>query len=297
MLAKYSRAGVALMGVPLYAGPLLAGWSGAPWPVPAALAALFFLMQLVRGIDAQRAGLSPTAAVLLLALVQVVVVGSVYGIGGLLGWATHPLPLPLWVPLAVTAFGAAIGVLRYRRAPQEEEMIEALDQAIGALERGHVVDWDVEPEAEADSDAAIVEALQALETMPEDTVIDEIDTVIRRLETRVGHTAYAVLLAETGTGFRAIDLAMLRYLAIPSVRARLVDNRPGAALSRILDRGEADAIDELASLTATLLAEGAPAAALPDAALLADRARRFTVLAPLVAPVEKAHRTWNAASA
>ena len=49
MFARYSRSGLILMAAPLYAGPLVAGWSLLPWQTGAVLAGIFCLMQLLGG--------------------------------------------------------------------------------------------------------------------------------------------------------------------------------------------------------------------------------------------------------
>lgn len=300
MFARYGRSGLALMGLPLYSGPLLAGWSAAPWPVPAAMAALFFLMQLVRGIDTGRSGV---ASVLALAAVQIAVVGATYGLGSLLALGTGTLALPIWLPLVLTLFGAVIGVLRYRRNPKEEQMWEVLDQAIDAVERGTPLDFGdddfhAESRPDPEAEAAAQTALKALWALPDDAPLSRIDPIMQQLELQVGYRAYPSVLAEVDEGFRSVDLGMLRYLASPRVRAELVNTAElGFAVSLLLNSEDAGVQTELAALIATLLDEDAPVSELPDPEALAETARRFPVLAPLVAPVEEEYRKWPSALA
>lgn len=304
MPGRYTGSGLALMAVPLYLGPLLAGWAQAPWPVPLAIAAMFFLMQVLRGVEPAGAGSSPVAALAVLALVQVAVVGSVCAIGALLALATGPLALPPWLPLALSFAGAAVGVLRHRRNPREDELWEVIDKAIDALETGAPVDFGDEdfdavgagpdPEAEAAAQAA----LAALRNLPADAPLARIDAVARQLADRVRDRAWHALADAAGAGARAVDLAVLRYAAIPEVRAELVNAAElGLAMSVLLDSDDEEVLSELASLTATLLDEGAPASELPPPGELRDKAERFAVLAPLVARVEAEYDKWQAAFA
>jgi hypothetical protein len=287
MFARYSRSGLALMGLPLYAGPLLAGWSMASPATIAALAAMFFLMQLLAGKTAGRGTMSEPLFLALLALVQVVVVAAVFGAGVLLALAAGALPLPVWLPLGLTATGAVLGALRYRHNPRDAEMQAVLDQAIAAIETGVVADFD--------GDDPVQEALDSLWSLPEDARVADIDPIVQRLEQQVGPGGFHGLLAEVGEGFRAVDLGMLRYLASPLVRADLVAARElGFALVLLVESEEPSVIAELAMLTATLLAEGAPASELPPPEPMQAKARRHPELAPLVAPVQEEYRKWRA---
>lgn len=298
MFARYSRSGLALMGVPLYAGPLLAGWSAAPWPVPAAMAALFFLMQLARGIEIGRGGVAP---LLVLAAVQIAVVGAVYGLGRLLAPGTGTLALPVWLPLSLTLFGTAVGVLRYRRTPRDDQMLDFLDQAIEAIERGTppdfaVGDGDAEPLRDTEAETAAQAALEALWGLPDGAGIAAVDPIVQRLEAQADHRAFVHLLAQVDDGSHAVDLAMLRYLASARIRSELAGAPDlGFALSLLLNSDDPVILAELAALIATLLDENAPASALPDHRTMARRGRQFPVLAPLAAQVEEAHRKWRTA--
>lgn len=288
MFARYSRSGVALMGLPLHAGPLLAGWSMASPAMIAALAALFFLMQLLAGKSAGRGAMPDALFLVLLAVVQVAVVAAVYGVGALLALVTGALPVPVWAPLALTAAGAALGALRYRQTPQDAGMSDVLDQAIAGIETGAAPDFDDEPDP-------VQAALEALWDLPGDAPVGDIDPIVRRLEQDSGAGGFHGLLAEVGEGSRAVDLAMLRYLASPPVRADLIATRElGFALVLLVESDEPAVVAELAMLTATLLDEGAPASELPPPEPLAAWADANPDLAPLVAPVQEAYRKWRA---
>ncbi|MGD9865911.1 MAG: hypothetical protein AB7S99_22150 [Pseudodonghicola sp.] len=293
MQPTYSRGASLLMAAPLYAGPLLAGWMGAPWIVPGALAALFFLAQVMAGRAAGRGARPLPLYLLVLALTQIVLVLAVYAAGAGLAVLTGPLALPIWLPLVLTGFGAALLILRHPHELQQDETLDLLGQALETMENGN--GFDAEPEAEeedAEVLAAAQEAVSALWALPADAPELALDDIVRRLETRCGHRAFPALLAQIGEGYPTVDRAMLRYLRSPAVRHRLIADKADLpfAFELLLDSGEAGVQADLAALVETLLAESAPPAALPPVDLLRVRAESFPVLAPLVAPVERAQR-------
>lgn len=134
MPGKYNPVILALSIAPLYAGPLIGGWMGAPLPMPLALAALFFLAQLAAGKEKGRGEMPLTAFLIMLAGAQLIVVSLVFAIGMGLRQITGPVDAPLWLPLALTGIGAAILSLRYRYDPAEAETMEAIDDAIDQLD-------------------------------------------------------------------------------------------------------------------------------------------------------------------
>lgn len=135
MGGKYHPAVLAVSMLPLYLGPLLGGWMGAPLTLLLALAALFLLAQLGAGKDKTRGGMPLPAFLIMLAGAQLLVVSAVFGLGSLLRLGFGPLALPLWLPLACTAIGAVIFAIRYRHDPQEAELMQAIDDATDAITR------------------------------------------------------------------------------------------------------------------------------------------------------------------
>ncbi|TDK46786.1 hypothetical protein [Antarcticimicrobium luteum] len=282
------------MAVPLYGGPLLAGWMQAAWPLLAALAAMFFLAQILSGKTAARGDMPRPLHLTVLALTQVVLVLAVYAAGAGLSALTGALAAPLWLPLALTALGGTIYALHYSHDPQQDEVIGLLDQALASITNGASFDSGGEGDDPTDPQdrAAVQQAMAELWALPPDAGASELDKVVQRLEARVGHRAFADLLNEVAEGFAQVDRALLRYLASPAVRRRLIaertDLRPAFAL--LLNSDDPGVQADLVALVQTLLEEDAPASALPPPEQLRDRAGEAPELARLLAPVEHAAR-------
>lgn len=293
MLPRFSRAGLLMMALPLYGGPLMAGWMLAPWPMPAALAAMFFLAQVLSGKLATRGEMPLVLYLVVLALTQAALVLAVYAAGAGLSALTEPLALPLWLPPALTAAGGAIYAIRYPQDPQQNEMLGLLDQALESIEAG--TPFDSDDGAEADDPevrAAAQAAIRALWELPPDVPAHALDKVVQRLEEKVGHHAFDDLLREVDEGYPQVDRALLRYLASPAVRLRLIAEEADLpyAFTLLLNSSDSGVRSELVGLVLTLLDEDAPARALPPPDLLRDRAEEAPELARLVAPVEHAVR-------
>lgn len=296
MSPKYSRGALLLMAAPLYAGPLLAGWMVAPWILPGALAALFFLAQVMAGRASTRGAMPLPLYLLALALTQILVVMAVYAGGVGLAAMTGPLDLPIWLPLVLTGLGAAILILRYPHDPQQDEVIGLLDQALESIETKTPYDSSPDEESgdeeDAEVQAAAQKAVAALWALPPDAPDTALDDIVQRLEDQVGHHAFPALLAEIGEGFPMIDRAMLRYLLAPAVRHRLVAEGADLpfAFELLLQSGDAQVHADLVTLVQLLLDEQAPPAALPPLEPLRQRAESFPALAPLVLPVGQAQQ-------
>ena len=293
MAPRRSRAGLLLMAAPLYGGPLLAGWMRAPCLMPATLAAMFFLAQLFSGRSAARAGMPLVLYLAVLALTQALVVLAIYAAGAGLSTLTGVLPLPLWLPLALTALGASLYALRTPHEPRQDETITLLDQALAEIGDGASFDDD-EADSTADPDvrAAVQQAVKALWALPPDAEPAELDQQIDRLERQVGHRAVADLTGAIHQGFPQVDRAFLRYLARPALRHHLIaeriDLRPAFAL--LLNSDDPGVQDDLVALVQALLEQDAPVSTLPPPEALRARAEEVAALAPLVAPVDRAAR-------
>jgi len=135
MFGKYSRLGIALTSLPLYAGPFLAGWMDASGLALLVLAALFFLGQLGACKDKSRGQMPLVPFLLMLAGAQLIAVAVVYGAGVVVRLVAGPVGVPLWLPLACTAVGAVIFARRYRYDPREEEAMAAIEDAIDQITR------------------------------------------------------------------------------------------------------------------------------------------------------------------
>ncbi len=145
MFAKFSPTGLLMTMLPLYAGPLLGGWMGAPVVLLLALAAMFFLAQLGAGKEKGRGEMPLPAFLVMLAGAQLIAVAVVFGLGTLIRYAAGPLPAPMWLPLVLTAIGGAIFARRYRYNPEEAELIDALDDAINQIEKATPPEDDQDP--------------------------------------------------------------------------------------------------------------------------------------------------------
>lgn len=285
MFDRYSRTALALMAAPLYAGPVLAGWSAAPTLTILAFASLFFLMQMTLGRATADGVAAQVSALAFLALVQLVLVTIVFAAGMGIALITGTLPLPLWLPLGLSAIGAVVGVLRYRSTSDDAAMLDVLDHAITSIEIGLPVTGDKVLQDEWDQ-----EALTALLALPDTTTVSTIDEIVQRLEQLSGTNAYPGLLAEIDEGNRNVDLAMLRYLASANIRGELLPlNDLGFALELILNSDEPAVLSELIMLIETLLSEGAPARSLPATEILSQKAKQFPDLQSLVTRVHQRH--------
>lgn len=272
MFAKYSRAGLALMAVPLYAGPILAGWSGATWVELFPFAALFFLMQLLRGIDEKRGQMGLGQFLILMAVAQIVVTALAFGLGALAAQLTGALPLNLWLPLGLTGFGAAIGVIRYKYDPQQDTMEALIDDVITQVEAA--------PDTPTDP-------LTPLRNLPESAKPQDLDPIVQSIEQDLGADGFFLFLPEIGLGQPQIDRGFLRYLASPAVRRDVAQNGAlGAALSGLLDSSDAGVRYELVCILDTLLAEQAPQDALPPANILRHMAENWPELASLADQID-----------
>lgn len=301
MVPKYSRAGLACMGVPLYAGPVLAGWSAAPFTVFVLLIAVFFAMQVMRGLLPRDA---PVAQIGLLLGVQAVVVAVAWGIGAVGALATGALTLPPWLPVVASLTGAAVGVARYRKTAESAEMDRLIGDALNAMETGKPSDFDANraPTEEdmrrhsAVSDA-VNDVVEALWQLPDGVDYHQLDLIVQALETQVDHHGYDGLLSEVQEGFANVDRAMLRYLASARVRHALTGAGAFEFLhDLILDSTDPATLGEYCGFVETLLDEDAPTDDLPDLQRLRQAAGHCPDLATTARRLESRLSGAHAAS-
>lgn len=132
--AKYSLSGILAYALPLYAAPVLAGASAAPWGSVPVFALLFAaLIVLTRRMPDEAGAL--TVSVLVAVVLNTAVTCGLFALGRGVA-VVAPLVLPLWVPLAICAGAAAFGIWRYRWTPEMDEMEALLDEAIRTIEDG-----------------------------------------------------------------------------------------------------------------------------------------------------------------
>ncbi len=214
----YTRAGILLYVLPLYAGPLLAGLTAAPLRELAVFAACFALVAL-SGRRLDLSGAPGWAGLAVLLAVQLLLVTILYGIGLLLARLIGPSSLPPWLPLLLTLCAAAFASVRYRHSA---EMDTLLDDALASLEGQGILPEDPENPLTAELDA-----LQDAPATPE-----TVEPALQRLlALDTPDAVYLSLLSELGEGSAAIDLAAVTLLRDPRVQSLLAgDDRLGLGL-------------------------------------------------------------------
>lgn len=276
----YTRAGLALVFVPLYAGPILSGWSGHPLAtLPVfALAFLLFIAASRRPDLRDPAGLAGLA---IMAGVQFVLVTVCFGAGAVLANLLGPLAAPLWLPIALTAVAAVVGALRYS---ENAEMNVFLDSAIAELEtieREMSSDrTDIHPEPSPDVQSAVDRTVEALKALPPNANVAMIDPLVQDLEQEAdvaGFDPFYDAAGEVdGRADRRVDLGLLRFVASPYIRRQLVERGEGAmAPMLMLNATDAGVRSEARSLLMTLIEEGTPKDQLPDPIWLAELDAEF----------------------
>lgn len=139
---KYSSSGVMAYAIPLYAAPVLAGWSGASAAVIPVFATLFAALILkTRRLPDQPGGLALT--VLGALLLNAAITGGLVGVGWLGAAALGAVPLPVWLPLGMGVSAAGLGIWRYRWTPEVDAMDRLMDQTLAALDQ---IDRDPDPD-------------------------------------------------------------------------------------------------------------------------------------------------------
>lgn len=131
---KYSPSGLLAYAIPLYAAPVLAGWSGAPISVIPVFATIFAALIL------KTRRLPDTVTPLVISalgalLINGLLTGALVGLGWLGAALIGSLAAPLWLSLGLGFFGASLGIWRYRWTPKAEELDQMLDQTLTALTR------------------------------------------------------------------------------------------------------------------------------------------------------------------
>ncbi len=294
MFGPRRRTGLALLGVALYGGPVLAGLAGHDWRVLPVLAALFLLyIAAIRRPDlGTGAGWAGLAA---MALVQLSLVTIGWAIGLLLADLVAPVVLPLWAPVAITALGACIGAWAFRDAAEMEVMLDHALARIAEMEaRGPVRDapW---PAPSEPAEAAVSRALEALRALPGHDLAG-VDQFVVLLAAETGAAGFDPLYDAAGRpgahNEPVVDLALLRFSALPLVFDQLLQRgEAGLAPVLLLNAPDARVRAEARALVARLVEASAPVTELPDPALLRELAGTYPdegynrLLARVTAPV------------
>lgn len=271
----YSRIGLAAIFVPLYLGPVLSGWAHHPLAtVPVfALAFLLFMAATRRpnlNTPAGQAGLA------IMAVVQLLLVAVGFGAGLTAAQLFGDIDLPFWGPIALTALAALVGAWRYSDTAEMNVFLDSAISRLEALDRDIVRDMtDVHPEPRPGVQAALDECLAALRALPKDANVGMIDPIVQRLESTAGVEAfdpfYDAAGEVDGREDRRIDLGLLRFVASPFIRRKLVQRGEGGMAAMLLISAEAPGTRaEARSLLHTLIDDGVPLSQLPDPVWLAE---------------------------
>ncbi|MEZ5769975.1 MAG: hypothetical protein R3D80_21730 [Paracoccaceae bacterium] len=227
MIGPRSRTGLALLGVALYGGPVLAGLALHDWSVLPVLAALF-LLYFVASRRPDLRSIAGRANLATVAVVQVALVTIGWAIGRGLADIVGAVALPLWAPLAITAVAAGIGAWAFRDAAEMDVMLDSALARLAEMEtrsapsRPLDVAW---PDPEPGVDAAVRRALDALRALP---AIEpaRIDPIMHRLNTEAGAAGFDPLYDAAGRegSFNepVVDFALLRFCALPQIFDQLV---------------------------------------------------------------------------
>ena len=281
MIGARSRTGLALLGVALHGGPVLAGLAQHDWSVLPVLSALFLLyIAAVRRPDlATGAGRVNLAT---MAVVQVALVVIGWAIGLALADIIGRVALPLWAPLAITAFAAGVGAWAFRDAAEMDVMLDSALARIAEMEtlppppRSFDVPW---PDPAPGADDAVWRALQRLRARPELDVAEN-DAIVQGLNAEAGAAGFDPLYDAAGLDGTlnepAVVFALLRFSALPQVFDALVARgEAGLAPMLLLNAPDARVRAEARALVAEMVTAAVPVTELPDPALLRELAGEF----------------------
>lgn len=131
---KYSASGILLYAVPLYAAPILAGASAAPWAAVLVFAALFSALILkTRPLPDDPATLIVTLIFTL--TLHAGLTAGLFGLGRGIALLTGPIGVPIWGTLLLAVGAVGLGIWRYRWTPERAETEALLDEALSELVR------------------------------------------------------------------------------------------------------------------------------------------------------------------
>ncbi|QIE46611.1 hypothetical protein G5B38_14365 [Pseudohalocynthiibacter aestuariivivens] len=277
----YSHAGLAMVMIPLYAGPILAGWGSAPLSVVVVFAAIFTLyLTATRRIDVTR--LSGVAHLGLLALVQIAICIALFWLGRVAASLTSALPISLWISIGLTLGAAALGMRRYRH---QSEMDQLLDQALTSI--NHFTSFDMPIDADTDS---LVSKGAGFRARLWDAPITEAnaENILDAFETENPASVLQWMLADFREGSDTYDLAVLHFLARDDVwPAQSHDSFVAITIEGGLSSPHVAVRTKAAQIAAMLMDRNAPHDALPDAAWFDDA---HPLHADVVPTADRIHR-------
>lgn len=276
MISRYSRAGLALLGLALYGGPVLAGLAGHGWASVPVFAALFLLyVAATRRPDLSTGAGWATLATM--ATVQVALVALVYGLGIVTTRFTGlGLALPLWAPVLLTGLSAGFGAWAFRDAAEMDVMLDSVLRALEEIEHGRSSEPDPNPWPEPAPEvlAAVDRALADLRAL-DTAAAGLVDPIVARLEDAAGVAAFDPLYDMAGgegvAQEPAVDLALLRFARRPGIaRALIARGEAGLAPTLLLNAPDPGVRAEAIGLVGQLIRSDAPAGQLPDPAWLTE---------------------------
>lgn len=267
-IGPYTRAGMAMVFIPLYCGPLLAGMASHPLAV-IPVCAIGFLGYIAMTRKPNLHTPDGLAALAIIGVVQLVLVTALFGIGVLVS-SVFPVALPLWLPVALTLAAAAFGALSYTNSAEMDVFLDGAIEKLEALDRDIASDWsDIHPEPKPAVQAAVDRALAAVQALPKDARGAEIDPIVQQLEIDADVAAFDPLYDAAGQEGDAydprVDMALLRFVCSPYIRRQLVEQgEAGLGPMLLLNAPSPATRFEARSLIFTLIDETAPLSQLPD---------------------------------
>ncbi|HBZ43234.1 MAG TPA: hypothetical protein DEO85_04090 [Maritimibacter sp.] len=271
----YSRAGLALVFVPLYAGPVLAGLSNHGWATVPIFALLFLVfIAATRRPDLHQ--LDGWVSLAIMALVQVALSVGAISVGSLASAFIDMSPLPLWFPLALTAVAAGYGAWRYSDTAEMDVFLDSVIEKLEAFEHDDSADLPAyHPTPSRKVQSALDDLIDAVQSLPDDVRVGEIDPLVQRYEMRADIDGFDPLYDAAGEvggrEDRRIDLALLRFVASPRIQRQLVARGEGALTPMLLLNAEDRAVRAEAQARLTdLLDAGTPMSQMPDPVWLRD---------------------------
>lgn len=125
---RYSRAGILLYALPLYAGPVLAPLAEVQMEAIPLFAGCFTALVVLTRPQADRLAGRLVQLVFAL-LINTLMCAAIYSVGFGVARLLPLSPLPFWLPFLSSGFGVALGVWRYRWTDEQAEMEAFLDDA------------------------------------------------------------------------------------------------------------------------------------------------------------------------
>ncbi|MGH1368167.1 MAG: hypothetical protein ACRBCL_06085 [Maritimibacter sp.] len=253
--------------LPVYIGPALSGLASHPIAILPAFLGLYLLHYAVTRRPDLKSAVG-WAGLVLAAIVEVSIIGGLFAAGWGAGLIFGTTAMPFWLPLALTAMGVAVAAWLFRDAAEMEVFLQSALEKIADLDAQTVASWDAPP-LRPQSKIAFDDAISALRDLEQDAGQGVIDPIVNALAKSVGAEAfddfYDVAGVIEGCSDRRIDLALLRYCSIPSVRRTLLQQGDlGLAPMLMITAPDADIRHFARAMLNGMMDAHAPCNQLPD---------------------------------